>query len=166
MSGNPIGPAPTGQEEHMSIKAHATGHGPAAPGWPLVLVLATALLGGCFSALELAPQEPVSCSRQRLDAAAGLYEEAKDYLDMHFRERDNVSLLYAYYYTVDAEELTRSIRNCDDFGRRFRERGGQLIRANRVLRRVAVVNMRDPDPMVMIHLLGTKYDEVFKTDIR
>jgi hypothetical protein len=130
------------------------------------LALCGALLSSCLDQLELAQQEPVSCTKRRLDVAAGLYDEAKQFLDVHLRERDNLSLLYAYYASLDAEELTRTIRLCDDFGGGARERGTDLIRATRILRRVVVVNMRDPDPMVMIHLLGTKYDDVFKKDIR
>ena len=130
------------------------------------LVLCGPLLSSCLDQLELVPQAPVSCSNRRLDIAAGLHDQAKHLLDTHFRERDNLSLLYAYYASVDAEELTRTIRLCDDFGAQARERGTGLIRATRILRRVVVVNMRDPDPMVMIHLLGTQYDDVFKTDIR
>jgi len=131
-----------------------------------VLVLCGPLLSSCLDSRELAPPEPVSCSKHRLAVAAGWYDEAKHLLDAHLRERDNLSLLYAYYRSVDAEELTRSIRSCDDFGGKAHERGTDLIRATRILRRVVVVNMRDPDPMVMIHLLGTKYDDVFKKDIR
>jgi hypothetical protein len=130
------------------------------------LMLCASALSSCLDPLELAPQVPFSCSNHRLDVAAGLYDEAKHFLDVHLQERDNLSLLYAYYASLDAEELTRTIRLCDDFGVNVRKRGTDLIRATRILRRVVVVNMRDPDPMVMIHLLGTKYDEVFKTDIR
>ena len=130
------------------------------------LVLCGPVLGSCLEKIELAPPESASCSRRRLDVAAGYYDEAKHFLDVHLRERDNLSLLYAYYKSVDAEELTRTIRSCDDFGGQARERGTDLIRAARILRRVVVVNMRDPDPMVMIHMLGTKYDDVFKKDIR
>jgi hypothetical protein len=140
---------------------------PRGGGMALLAALAVCglLLSSCLNQLELAPQEPVSCSKRRMDIAASLYDQAKQFLDVHLRERDNLSLLYAYYASVDAEQLTRTIRLCDDFGGEARERGTNLIRATRILRRVVVVNMRDPDPMVMIHLLGTKYDDVFKTDI-
>ena len=139
------------------------------PPWtrlPLVLALCGFLLGCTLEQLELIPQEPPTCSKRRLDVAAGLYDQAKQFLEVHLRERDNRSLLYAYYASLDAEELTRTIRLCFDFTSEARERGTDLIRANRILRRVVVVNMRDPDPMVMLHLLGPKYDEVFKTDIQ
>jgi hypothetical protein len=129
------------------------------------LIVCGLMLGSCLEQLELVPPPPVSCSNRRLNVAASLYEEAKDYLTSHFKERDHLSPLYAYYASVDAEELTRTIRFCDDFNDVAKERGANLIRAARVLRRVILLNMRDPDPMVMMHVLGGEYEEVFKSDI-
>ncbi len=130
------------------------------------ILISLLALSGCVNQLDLRQQQPVSCSERRLDVAAALFEESKEFVLQYFEERDNTSLLFAYYSSKDAEELTKSIRNCDDFDRDFKARGTELIRATRVLRRVVVLNMRDPDPAVMIQLLGSDYDGVFKSDIR
>ena len=125
----------------------------------------TVVTVGCVQQLDF--QQPVrSCSNLGLRAGASLHEEAKHFLVRHFKERDPASLQYAYYATRDTEELTRSIRLCDDFDREFRRRGSELIRSARILRRVVVGNMRDNDPSVMVHLMGPAYDEVYPTDIR
>ena len=129
------------------------------------LALCGLLLGSCLDQFELTPPDQVSCSTRRLNVAASLYEEAKEFLTSHFKERDHLSLLYAYYATVDAEELTRSIRSCPDFNAVTKERGTDLIRAARVLRKAAMLNMRDTDPAVLVQVLGRKYDDVFKNDI-
>ena len=130
------------------------------------ILISLLALSGCVNQLDLRQQQPVSCSERRLDVAAALFEESKEFVLLYFEERDNSSLLFAYYSSKDAEDLTKSIRNCDDFDRDFKARGTELIRATRVLRRVVVLNMRDPDPAVMIQLLGPSYDGVFKSDIR
>lgn len=127
---------------------------------PIVLTL-----GACLDSFELAAPQPVSCSTRRLNLSAALYEEAKDFLTVHYKERDNLSLLYAYYASVDAEQLTRTIQYCDDFTPTMKQRGTDMIRAARTLRKAALLNMRDGDPMVLVQLLGRKYDEVFKSDI-
>ncbi len=129
-------------------------------GLGLVFFLAT-----CVSDLELIPLEEFSCSKRRLDVASGMYDEAKEMLRIHFKERHNSSLVIAYYLSQDAEALSKSIRRCFDFSDISRERAISLIRANRIFRRVLVVNMRDTDPYVMISILGSQYDTVFKSDI-
>lgn len=130
------------------------------------ILISLLALGGCVNQLDLLQQQPVSCSERRLDVAAALFEESKDFMLQYFEERDNSLLLFAYYSSKDAEDLTKSIRNCNDFDRDFKARGTELIRATRVLRRVVVLNMRDPDPAVMAQLLGSNYNGVFKSDIR
>jgi len=132
---------------------------------PLALGLCALALGSCLESFDLTAPVPVSCSNRRLNLSAALYEEAKDFLTTHYQERDHLSLLYAYYASVDAEELTRTIRFCDDFSSLMKERGTELIRATRALRKAALLNMRDGDPMVLVQLLGRKYDGVFKSDI-
>lgn len=133
----------------------------------VVVGLALLALGGCLRQFEQLQQPQArSCSETRLDAAAALHEEAKEFLVRHFNERDNRSLLFAYYASQDTEELTKSIRYCEDFDRLYRERGSNLIRATRILRKVVVGNMRDPDPTVLVHLMGPDYDDVFRSDIR
>lgn len=131
----------------------------------LALVLGALTLGGCLDSFELAAPLPVSCSTRRLNLSASLYEEAKEFLSIHYKERDNLSLLYAYYASVDAEQLTRTIQYCDDFSPGMKQRGTDMIRAARTLRKAALLNMRDGDPMVLVQVLGRKYDEVFKSDI-
>jgi hypothetical protein len=132
---------------------------------PVALGLSVLLLGSCVGDFDLNAPLPVSCSTRRLNLSAVLYEEAKDFISVHYKERDHLSLLYAYYATVDAEELTRTIRYCDDFSPLMKSRGTDLIRAARILRKAAILNMRDGDPMVLVQLLGRQYDEVFKSDI-
>lgn len=122
-------------------------------------------LSSCAAQFRTAQQPPESCSRRRLNAAATLYEEAKEFLELHFKERHNSSLVFAYYASRDAEALARTIRGCPDF-ESFRRRGVDLIRANRIFRRVVRLNMRDPDPMVLMHILGPAYDEIIKSDIK
>lgn len=129
------------------------------------LLLSGLMLGSCLDSLDLSSPYPVSCSSRRLNLSAALYDEAKEFMTIHFRERDHLSVLYAYYASVDAEQLTRTIQYCDDFTPVAKERGKDLIRAARILRKAAVLNMRDGDPQVMVHILGRKYDEVFSSDI-
>lgn len=141
-------------------------HAKAARLWrPLALGLCALGLGSCLESFELTAPLPVSCSNRRLNLSAALYEEAKDFLSVHYKERDHLSLLYAYYASVDAEQLTRTIQYCDDFSPVIKQRGIEMILAARTLRRAALLNMRDGDPMVLVQLLGRKYDEVFKSDI-
>ena len=123
------------------------------------------LLAACVGDLELIQPEPFSCTKRRLDVASGMYDEAKEMLRIHFKERHNSSLVIAYYLSQDSEALSKSIRRCIDFGEISKERAISLIRANRIFRRVLVVNMRDTDPYVMISILGSQYDSVFKSDI-
>lgn len=129
------------------------------------LILSGLALGSCLDQFELTPLEPVSCSNRRLNLAASLYEQSKEFMTDHFKERDDLSLLYAYYASMDAEDITRSIRSCDDFNDVAKARGTDLIRAARMLRKAVLLNMRDPDPALMVQLLGRKYVEVFKSDI-
>ena len=129
------------------------------------LILSGLALGSCLDQFELTPPEPISCSSRRLNLAASLYEQSKEFMTDHFKERDDLSLLYAYYASMDAEDLTRSIRSCDDFNDVAKARGTDLIRAARMLRKAVLLNMRDPDPALMVQLLGRKYVEVFKSDI-
>ena len=140
--------------------------GPCKAGARLALGLGLALLlSACVGDLELIQREPLSCTKRRLDVASGMYDEAKEMLRIHFKERHNSSLVIAYYLSQDSEALSKSIRKCPDFGEIPKERAVSLIRANRIFRRVLVVNMRDTDPYVMISILGSQYDTVFKSDI-
>ena len=151
--------------ERITRGSSAARDGPRRVGPHLVWVLLLALLpAACIDQLEFAPVAQFSCSEVRLNAAAGFYEEAKEQLELHFTERPNNSLVFAYYLSLDSEELAKTIRACPDF-RRNKERAIDLIRANLVFRRVLLVNMRDSDPFVMINILGYKYDEVFRSDI-
>lgn len=138
------------------------------PGISLPLGLAVVALGlsSCLGQLEIGQQQPVSCSTRRLDLAAGLYERAKEMLETHFVERRDDSLVMAYYMSRDAEDLSKTIRGCDDFNRAHKERAIGLIRANRLFRRILLLNMRDPDPFVMINILGSRYSRIFKNDIQ
>ena len=151
----------------MKAEKRPTGRRTGVPGRALaVLVTAISVLAaGCVQQLDF--QQPIrSCADTGLNAAASLHEEAKQYLVRHFKERDASSLQFAYYATQDTEELTRAIRFCGDFDRFFRQRGSEIIRSARILRRVIIGNMRDNDPAVMVHLMGPDYDDVFPTDIR
>jgi hypothetical protein len=128
----------------------------------LVLAALAALAGGCSREQILASQlPPVSCSQRRLELSAALFNEARNQVARHFRERTHMSLHYAYYLSSDAMYLARSTRGCSDFNDAVQTQAINLIRTSRQLRTLAITNMRDPDPLVTETLLQDRYGDLF-----
>ncbi len=133
-------------------------------GWSW-LVAATLLLSSCGLQFGQGLQEPEVCSRKRLDAAIISYEDAKDQFEKHFATRTDTALIYAYHGSKDAVRLARSIRDCFDFEEIFKEEATELIKSNRMLQRLIVINLRDSDPQVAISLFSGQYRDIIKNDI-
>ncbi len=109
----------------------------------------------------LGTQPLVSCSQRRLEYSAALFGEARTQMARHYRERSAVSLHNAYYMSSDAIQMARSTRTCPDFNEVVKGQALNLIRTSRLLRILAVTNMRDPDPMVSMTLLQDRYADLF-----
>lgn len=134
--------------------------------WPVLLAGLAAVLGllaaGCSREQILAAQQPqVSCSQRRLEISTALFTEARIQMARHFRERTHTALHYVYYLSNDAMVLARSTRACQDFNDAVQTQALNLIRASRLLRTLAMTNMRDPDPLVTETLLQERYAELF-----
>jgi hypothetical protein len=132
----------------------------------LAVLLATATgFSGCAPRFAARRLEEESCTKKRLAAAAISYGEAKDQFAEHFKVRSDTALRYAYLASVDSVRLARSIRTCFDFTPGFKREAVELIRANRTLRVLIRINLRDPDPQVAIGIFGGQYREIFENDI-
>lgn len=134
--------------------------------WLALLAALAAALGllaaGCSREQILAAQQPqVSCSQRRLELSAALFNEARVQMARHFRERVHITLHYVYYLSNDAMVLARSTRACPDFNDAVQTQALNLIRTSRLLRTLAVTNMRDPDPLVTETLLQERYADLF-----
>ncbi|HKI99378.1 MAG TPA: hypothetical protein VKB51_12975 [bacterium] len=107
-----------------------------------------------------------ACGERRLELAASYYEQAKDKLALHYRQRIDSALSDAYHASQDAVLLARATRNCDDFDEAIRRQAIDLIKTNLIFQKLVVSNMRDQDPGVVIDLYGSRYRDIFKNDIR
>jgi hypothetical protein len=136
-----------------------------ASGWgaaAALLLALTLLASGCSRQQILASQQPqVSCSQRRLELSAALFNEARSQMARHLRERTHMSLHYAYYLSSDAVQLARATRGCSDYNDAVQNQAINLIRTSRLLRTLAVTNMRDPDPLVTETLLQDRYTDLF-----
>lgn len=129
---------------------------------PAVLALVLAL-GAC------APTEPrpaFSCGARRLELASAYYDLAREKLALHYRRRVDQALAEAYHASQDAVLLARATRNCIDFDEVVRRQAIDLIKSNLLFQKLVVSNMRDQDPGVVIDLYGSRYREIFKSDIQ
>lgn len=135
----------------------------ATPAALTLLACAAALLAaGCSSGQILSRDQPtVTCSQRRLSISASLYGEARGQMAKHYKERSAATLHAAYYLSSDAIEVARSTRFCPDFDGLVRSQALTLIRTSRLLRVLAVTNMRDPDPLVPMTLLQDRYADLF-----
>ncbi len=144
------------------------GFPPPSPAATLRGLLLAGLIAGvaaCTNGLPRAALQDESCVQRRLDAAVISYEDAKSQFAEHFKLRTDTSLRFAYQASVDSTRLARSIKSCFDFDRSFIPEARNLIRSNRILRRLVRSNLRDPDPQQAIGVFGDQYREVFKNDI-
>jgi hypothetical protein len=128
----------------------------------MVLPLMLASCSGTFSRTQLREE---SCVRNRLNAAAISYEDAKGLFAEHFRVRSDISLRYAYMASLDSSLLARSIRGCFDFDRAHIPEAKGILRSNRMLRGLVKSSMRDADAQQAIGIFGDDYREIFKNDI-
>jgi hypothetical protein len=134
--------------------------------WVALLGTLAAALGllaaGCSREQILAAQQPpFSCSQRRLELSAALFGEARTQMARHFRERTHITLHNVYYLSSDAMTLARSTRVCPDFNDAVQTQALNLIRSSRLLRTLAVTNMRDPDPLVTQSLMQDRYTDLF-----
>ena len=107
-----------------------------------------------------------SCAEDRIELASNLYNQARQQLTRHFRERVDTALGRAYQSSKDSVQVARASRSCEDFDRVIRRQALDLIRANLLFQRLVISNMRDQDPSVVIDLYGDGYREIFKSDIQ
>lgn len=118
-------------------------------------------LSGCAGLLGDRAVMRRDCAPRRLDLAEALYQDARDQLATHFRQRDEIALQRAYHLSQDAESLARSSSGCVDFDAAARQQAINLIRANRLFQKLAISTMPDQDPGVVIGLLGEQYYDIF-----
>ena len=131
----------------------------------LLLAVLIAGVAACTNGLPRAALQDESCVQRRLDAAVISYEDAKSQFAEHFKLRTDTALRFAYQASVDSTRLARSIKSCFDFDRSFIPVARDLIRSNRILRRLVRSNLRDSDPQQAIGMFGDQYREIFKNDI-
>ena len=129
-------------------------------------VLALALAG---LAAACAPAERVqsfSCGQRRIALSSAFYDQARDMLALHFRQRVDSALTDAYHASQDSVLMARATRNCIDFDEVIRRQAIDLIKTNLLFQSLVASSMRDQDPGVVIDLYGAQYREIFKNDIR
>jgi len=136
-------------------------------GWkalPVALSAALLLLVGCAAQYQAQPSD--FCAYRRVDLAYELYDTARGALSVHYRSRRDSALGLAYQASRDSNFMARATRSCMDFDEVVRRQAIDLIRANLLLQKLIVSNMRDQDPGVVVDLYGEEYREIFKTDIQ
>ena len=126
---------------------------------PLLLVLSA-----CEAQRVAAPSQ--FCAYRRVDLAYDLYDKARVDLAVHFKTRNDNALGASYQSSQDSSFMARATRSCLDFDEVVRRQAIDLIRANILLQKLLVSNMRDQDPGVVVDLYGEQYREIFKTDIQ
>ena len=131
------------------------------------LLLAGVLLiaASCGRGLPRVTKLEESCAQKRLSAAEISFEDAKEQFVQHFKLRSDTALRFAYQASLDSTRLASSIRSCFDFDRTYVQLARDLIRSNRILRRLVRTNLRDTDPQRAIGVFGDRYREIFKNDI-
>lgn len=128
-------------------------------------LLVLLMLASCSGTFSRTQRREESCVRNRLNAAAISYEDAKDFFAEHFRVRSDISLRFAYMASIDSSTLARSIRGCFDFDRAHIPEAKGILRSNRMLRVLVKSSMRDADAQQAIGIFGDQYREIFKNDI-
>jgi hypothetical protein len=129
---------------------------------PAAALLAALALTACSgSDLILGPAQPVVCAQRRLELAQGLYGEARTQMLRYYKERSVMGLQFVYYLSGDAMQVARQTRNCPDFTDSVRNQALTVIRSSRLMRTLAISNMRDPDPAVAAGLLQERYADLF-----
>ncbi|MBI3993837.1 MAG: hypothetical protein HY342_11220 [Candidatus Lambdaproteobacteria bacterium] len=136
-----------------------------APASAALLLAGALLLGACTGQIGLRQAQDQTCARARLDAAARLFDDARQQTIKHYTTRVNQALHAAYYASADSIAVARSIRRCWDFDRTYKTEAIELIRTNILLQRMVKLNMRDPEPLVATTLLQEQYHEIFDHDI-
>jgi len=134
--------------------------------WGPLLAALALLVGvgsGCTSSAE---RLQAACGGRRLQAAVRKYDQAKEKLAEHFRQRADETLTDAYHASEDSVALARATRGCPDFDTLIRRQAIDLIKANLLFQKLVLSNMRDQDPGVVADLYGSQYREIFKNDIR
>lgn len=132
--------------------------------WVLpIAILASLILAGCGGGRT---REPVFCGDRRIELALAAYDQAREHLSIHYRNRSDSSLGSAYRSSQDSVFLARATRSCYDFDEVMRRQAINLIKTNLLFQKLVASNMRDQDPGVVIDLYGPRYREIFKNDIQ
>lgn len=132
-------------------------------GFALALLAVTALfLAGCNA--QRVVLEP--CGDRRIDLSMAMFEQAKEKLALHFKQRVDTALSESYQASQDSVLLARATRNCHDFDAVVRRQAIDLIKSNLLFQKLITSNMRDQDPGVVVDLYGARYRDIFKNDIQ
>ena len=132
-------------------------------GMALALLAVMALfLSGCGVKRVALP----ACSDRRLDLAVAMFDQARAKLTLHFRQRVDTALSESYQASQDSVLLARATRNCHDFDAVVRRQAIDLIKSNLLFQKLITSNMRDQDPGVVVDLYGSRYREIFRSDIQ
>ncbi len=129
----------------------------------ILAVLIAGLAAACGPVQRV---QSFSCGQRRLALSSAFYEQAKDKLALHYRQRVDSALADAYHASQDSVLMARATRNCIDFDEVIRRQAIDLIKTNLLFQTLVASNMRDQDPGVVIDLYGAQYREIFKNDIR
>ena len=118
------------------------------------------------AALLVQYSQSLTCGERRIALSNAFYEQAKDKLALHFRQRVDSALTDAYHASQDSVLMAKATRNCGDFDEVIRRQAIDLIKSNLLFQTLVASSMRDQDPGVVIDLYGPQYREIFKNDIR
>lgn len=129
-------------------------------------VLALAIAGLAAACAPAQRVQSFSCGQRRIALSSAFYDQARDMLALHYRQRVDSALTDAFHASQDSVLMARATRNCIDFDEVIRRQALDLIKANLLFQSLVASNMRDQDPGVVIDLYGAQYREIFKNDIR
>ncbi len=128
----------------------------------MLLAVTALFLAGCGAKRVVLP----ACSDRRIDLSIAMFEQAKEKLMLHFQQRVDTALSESYQASRDSVLLARATRNCHDFDAVVRRQAIDLIKSNLLFQKLITSNMRDQDPGVVVDLYGSRYREIFRSDIQ
>ena len=102
-----------------------------------------------------------------LQLSSSLHRESKDRLAFYYKNRTGHDLYTAHRLSASSIEAARSVRSCDYYDDIDKQRAIDILRANFLLMRLALSNLRDQDQQVVLHLFGAeRYHRLFPNDLR
>lgn len=132
----------------------------------IMAVVVVSMVGMLGAACSVRRVELPACSDRRLDLAFALFDQAREKMALHFKQRVDSALGEAYQASSDSVLLARATRNCHDFDAVVRRHAIDLIKSNILFQKLITSNMRDQDSGVVVDLYGPRYREIFKNDIQ